>query len=94
MHIVQPRTFNPRKTLFVGAVILILIIVTITRNAPPGPANIHWVGPTMGTYYDIKIAHSPLSEVEARQLYMKVEKYLRDINDQMSTYILDRKSVV
>ncbi len=89
MKVIQPRPFNPRKTLFVGSVIFILIIVALTRNAPQGPAHIHWTGTTMGTYYDIKIAHSPLTQVEARRLYQEVTSFLKKINQQMSTYIED-----
>lgn len=43
----------------------------------------------MGTHYDIKIAHSPLTQVEARRLHQEVETYLRDMNRKMSTYLED-----
>lgn len=43
----------------------------------------------MGTHYDIKIAHSPLTRLEARRLLLDVEQYLRQFNDEMSTYIAD-----
>lgn len=88
MKVIQPRTYNPRKTLFAGTVILILIIVYVVRD-PAGPESIHWRGRTMGTHYDIQIAQSPLSLVESRRLHQEVERYLRDVNEEMSTYIPD-----
>ncbi len=88
MKVIQPRTFNPRKTLFVGTVILILIIVAVKRD-PVGPEHIHWTGGTMGTQYDIKIAHSPLTLVETRRLNLEIKNYLLRINEEMSTYIPD-----
>ncbi len=90
MHIVQPRTFNPRKTLFVGAIILLLIIVTLNRRPPEPPDfDAHWRGETMGTYYDIKIADFPVAETELEAIRASVDAYLIEMNRQMSTYIAD-----
>ncbi len=88
MKVIQPRPFNPRKTIFVGTVILILIIVAIRRD-PPGPEHIHWTGRTMGTHYDIKIAHSPLSVADSRRLNLEIKNYFLQLNEEMSTYIED-----
>lgn len=88
MNIIQPREFNPRKTLFVGSIILILIVVALTRDPPAAP-TIHWSGETMGTYYDVKIAHASLSQTESRDLLGRIQAFLRQMNNEMSTYIED-----
>lgn len=88
MHLVQPRPFNLRKTLITGSVLLILMVVYLTRD-PAGPASLQWRGHTMGTHYDVQIAQSPLSQAESRKLEQRIKHYLRDINQQMSTYIAD-----
>ncbi len=88
MKVIQPRTFNPRQTLFLGGLILLLIVIMIRRN-PNGPEHIHWAGRTMGTHYDIKIADAPYSLADSRRLRLEVEQYLRRINQQMSLYMED-----
>jgi FAD:protein FMN transferase len=88
MHVVAPRRFHPRKTLFVGSVILVLIVVALNRKPPSVPmVDVHWVGSTMGTRYDIKIVEPSLEEAEKTQLRASVEAYLQEVNNQMSTYI-------
>lgn len=90
MHIVAPRRFHPRKTLFVGSVILILIVVALNRKPPAPPVvDVHWVGGTMGTRYDIKIVAPDLPDAEEKQLREAVEAYLQDVNNEMSTYLPD-----
>ena len=71
------------------ALVIIGLGVLMYVRDPAGPEHIHWTGRTMGTTYDIKIAHSPLSEVDARRLILLIDQYLRQINDEMSTYIAD-----
>lgn len=86
MKIVQPRTLNLRKTLFVGLVILGLMVWSAIRKPAP-PVNPMWQGSTMGTTYTIRIAHSPLGSKTLQQVQKAVENYLAAINDQMSTYL-------
>jgi len=88
MKVIQPKPFHPRKTLFVLAVLIIFGVITYTRN-PAGPKHIHWQGSTMGTTYNVRVAHSPLKMVEARRLHQEIDLLLRQINDEMSTYIAD-----
>jgi thiamine biosynthesis lipoprotein len=84
----SPKPFHPRRTFVLALVIIGLGVLMYVRD-PAGPSHIHWTGRTMGTTYDIKIAHSPLSEVDARRLFLRIDQYLRQINDEMSTYIAD-----
>ncbi len=88
MHLIQPRPFNVRQTLIPGTVILLLIFGVLTRD-PAGPDYLHWRGYTMGTHYDVQIAASTLSQAEARELERGIKDYLRQINQQMSTYLTD-----
>ncbi len=64
------------------------MVVYLTRD-PAGPVSLQWRGQTMGTHYNIQIADSPLSQAEGRKLEQQIKHYLRDINQQMSTYIAD-----
>lgn len=88
MKVIQPRSFNPLKTLVVGSVILILIIVHLMRS-PLEPDITHWRGLTMGTHYDIKIARPPMSDKEQSTLRQQVDDYLAQVNQWMSTYLPD-----
>ena len=45
-----------------------------------------WTGLTMGTTYQVKITHQPLSEKEVTAIKQKVDSTLVDVNRQMSTY--------
>lgn len=92
--VVAPRTFNPRKTLFVGTVIFVLILVTIFRSPPEeegaGPEGlIRFNGQTMGTYYDVQVAHADFTDAQIEALRHKVHDYLIEVNRQMSTWISD-----
>ena len=92
--VVSPRVYNPRKTLFVGTVIFVLILVYIFRSPPDvedaGPEGlIRFQGYTMGTYYNVQVAHADFTDAQVEALRHKVHDYLVEINRQMSTYIPD-----
>ncbi|MBL4576111.1 MAG: FAD:protein FMN transferase [Opitutaceae bacterium] len=83
--VVQPRQFDPRKTIFVGSVIVALTVWMIFRGQP-APDQLSLDGFTMGTTYSIKAINEDLSVTEFKALREDVERLLEDLNDQMSTY--------
>ena len=89
MKVLQPRRFDPRKTLLVGTVLAALIVFALLRDPPTGPDRLHWTGHTMGTYYDIKVAQSPFSDVEARRIHQEIQQYFDAFNRALSTYLPD-----
>lgn len=88
MNVIQPRAFNPRKTLFVASLIILYGIYTYTRDTP-GPRNPVSHGATMGTTYTVKIIDSPLGETALKKLRREIDSVLQEINRQMSTYLPD-----
>ncbi len=83
--VLQPRRFNPRKTIFVGSVIVGLTLWMIFRGSP-APDRLHLEGFTMGTTYSIKALNNGLSVTKFKALQKDVDRLLEDLNDQMSTY--------
>ncbi|MDA8746124.1 FAD:protein FMN transferase [Rubripirellula amarantea] len=47
---------------------------------------IGWSGPTMGTRYSVKLYAEP-DDVDVEELQLSVDAELRDVNDEMSTYL-------
>ena len=84
----KPREFNPRKTLLVALVLIGLFVYSNVRKTP-GPANPIFRGATMGTTYEVKIVGSTLSPRVLRALQTEINSRLKELNRQMSTYILD-----
>ncbi len=89
MTIIQPRPFHPWKTLFTLFVLMALFVYHYFVRDPNGPDHLHWTGRTMGTHYVVRIADSPLTQREARDLRAGIEKRLAQMNDQMSLYLPD-----
>ncbi len=85
MKVIQPREFNPRKTLLVASVLIAFGLYTYTRDAP-GPRHVQWNGSTMGTHYAIRMVDSPLTRKQLRDLRLRIEEWFEAANDQMSTY--------
>lgn len=82
---VQPRRFNPRKTLFAASVIVGLMI-WMTLREEPAPDRLYLEGFTMGTTYSIKALNDGLSVPDFKTLREDIGRLLEDLNDQMSTY--------
>lgn len=84
--VIQPRTFNPRKSLFVLAVLAVAFFVF---QRPPPPITWSFAGTTMGTEYSIKVFTGSLDSSGATALKTDIDKLLVEVNRQMSTYIPD-----
>ena len=48
-----------------------------------------WTGPTMGTRYSVKLIAPAEIGISQDDLAMEVDRLLREVNDQMSTYLAD-----
>ncbi|QUM80133.1 FAD:protein FMN transferase [Moritella sp. 5] len=62
------------------------ISTSILGCSEPKLTNSTFKGQTMGTFYDIKVAHFPLTKSEQSSIHTEIERRLEQINDQMSTY--------
>lgn len=85
--IIQPRPFNPRKTITVLAVLFIALYVYYQR--PPPLRLWKMTGATMGTTYSIKLLENQLGQSGVQILKNEVDARLEAINRAMSTYIPD-----
>lgn len=85
--IIQPRPFNPRKTITVLAVLLVATYFYYQR--PPPLRLWKMSGPTMGTSYAIKLLDNRMSMPEVEQLKQDIDALLAEVNRQMSTYLPD-----
>ncbi|MDX2320867.1 MAG: FAD:protein FMN transferase, partial [Moritella sp.] len=64
----------------------IAISASILGCSEPQLSNSTFKGQTMGTFYDIKVAHFPLTESEQSSIHAEIERRLEQVNEQMSTY--------
>ena len=85
--IIQPRRFNPRKTLTVSIVLLVAFYYAHWRDSRPSLWELR--GKTMGTTYSIKIFDRSLSKGKAMELQSDIDTLLLEVNRQMSTYVAD-----
>ncbi len=89
MSISQPRPFHPWKTLLVASVLIAFFVYTYFIREVPGPAHPGWQGRTMGTVYAVRLADSPLSQTEIKNLRRSIQGRLDELNRQMSTWLED-----
>ena len=71
--------------------LLVLLAVSLSACFPSndsGKKEIHLQGRTMGTTYNIKVV-ATIEQVEALQLQQKIDDSLKQVNQEMSTYIPD-----
>jgi thiamine biosynthesis lipoprotein len=71
--------------------LIVLLLISITACFPSnnsGKSEILLQGRTMGTTYNIKVV-STLEQVEALKLQDKIDLALKQVNQEMSTYIPD-----
>lgn len=85
--IIQPRPFNPRKTITVLAVLCVALYFYYQR--PPPLQFWKMSGSTMGTQYSIRFTDHRLSQVEIQKLKIDIDALLAEVNRQMSTYLPD-----
>ncbi len=52
----------------------------------PQRTNSTFKGQTMGTFYDIKVAHFPLTTSKQSSIHAEIDRRLEQVNEQMSTY--------
>ncbi|PKH08217.1 FAD:protein FMN transferase [Moritella sp. Urea-trap-13] len=64
----------------------IAISATILGCSEPQLTNSTFKGQTMGTFYDIKVAHFPLTTSEQSSIHAEIDRLLEQVNEQMSTY--------
>lgn len=84
--IIQPRRFNPRKTVTVLAVLCVAFYFYFNQERPPRLWKIsgaHW------SDYNVKIVDGNLSLTDVQKLKDDIDGLLDSINRQMSTYIPD-----
>lgn len=71
--------------------LLVLLAVSLSACFPSNDSDkkeIHLQGRTMGTTYNIKVV-ATIEQVEALQLQHKIDDALKQVNQEMSTYIPD-----
>lgn len=84
---IKTRLFSKASFLFVICTFISIFLIGCGEtNRPAEPFLI--TGPTMGTRYHITIV-SPPNELDKQKLQLNIDKLLADINQQMSTYIVD-----
>ena len=64
---------------------MILLLFSFTACQAPEQQS-GWTGTTMGTTYQVKVAHVTLSDKDVALLKMEVDSVLVEVNRQMSTY--------
>lgn len=71
-----------------GLQLLVVMIVSLSilGCSEPKLTNSTFKGQTMGTFYDIKLAHFPLTKSEQSSIHTEINRRLEQVNDQMSTY--------
>jgi Membrane-associated lipoprotein involved in thiamine biosynthesis len=67
--------------------LVLLIILLLFSCSTPEKDLVTIKGSTMGTTYTVKFFPITNNPIEIEESYTLVEKILRDINQQMSTYI-------
>ena len=65
---------------------VIIVSTSILGCSEPKLTNSAFNGQTMGTFYDIKVAHFLLTKNEQSAIHAEIERRLELVNDQMSTY--------
>lgn len=82
--IIQPRRFNPRKTLVVGSVILLAIWYNYQRPEQP-PALWHLNGEVWSAY-SVKFTDPTMTQPAFDALSKDIDAFLNSVNNRMSTY--------
>lgn len=85
MKVIQPRRFNPWKSLLVLAVLAAVTVFT-TRREAGRIENPAWTGETMGTTFSIKLAGVTLTLGRLAEIEAAVRKRLAEVNAEMSHY--------
>ncbi len=81
--IIQPRRFNPRKTLIVGSVVLFAIWYNYQRPSPP---PVWHITGEVWSAYSVKFTDPNLTRESFNQLAREIDALLNTVNDRMSTY--------
>ncbi len=85
--IIQPRPFNPRKTITVLSVLLVALYFYYQR--PPAWQLWRLTGSTMGTTYSVKVLENHLGQPGVELLKKEIDERLVEVNREMSTYLPD-----
>ena len=85
----KPKPVNIRKTIFLAGLLITFFVYTAYIRDTPGPEKLALRGETMGTYYQVKVANSPLTQKQGVALRDDISGYLREFNAAMSTYLPD-----
>lgn len=82
--LLQPRRFNPWKTIWVAAVLIALFIYTTRRDRPPQT----WreAGEIYGSTYAVQIVSSDLNKQTFRALHDDIMALLNSIDADLSTW--------
>lgn len=81
-------TLLPRHAFLFRIVVLTLATVSLTGCGSNEIREHRFSGPTMGTWYNVKII-APLSQDECTRIAKALEDTLEEINQLMSTYVPD-----
>lgn len=76
------------KLKFVSLITLMIMLSACFPSNPSGKSEVLLQGRTMGTTYNIKVV-STVEQVEALQLQVKIDEVLKQVNQEMSTYLPD-----
>lgn len=86
MKIIQPRPFNPRKTLTVLAVLAVAIYFYYQRDPP---FRFWKISGASWSAYSVKFLDQHMPNEAVGELKVEIDRKLDEINHQMSTYIPD-----
>jgi thiamine biosynthesis lipoprotein len=82
--------FLTSGSLIFSALLLIIIFLTASCTKKPPPADLMSItGKTMGTTFSIKIVNDKNLSIDYYLLESEINELLKEINQQMSTYIKD-----
>jgi len=84
--LIQPRTFNLRKTLTVLAVLSVALYFYYQR---PPPLQFWKISGAKWSSYSVKFTDNRLTKIDVQELERSISAKLDGINQQMSTYITD-----
>jgi thiamine biosynthesis lipoprotein len=76
----------PKRKMIIPALLVLALISVRCSNVPRMTRPVSVIGETMGTFYAVKIAQSPITPERLAELQLQLNALLEDINGMMSAY--------